>query len=65
MVQTVVIVCLFFDVSTNLWVEEDLRPKEAFVAHIDGELLLADSVDASVLLNPLGAIGVVLVELFD
>ncbi len=50
---------------TNLRVEEDLRPQEAFVAHIDGELLLADGVDAGVLLDPLGAVCVVLVELFD
>ncbi len=50
---------------TNLRVEEDLGPQEALVAHIDGELLLADGVDAGVLLDPLGAVCVVLVELFD
>lgn len=50
---------------TNLWVEEDLWPQEALVAHIDGELLLADGIDAGVLLDPLGAVRVVLVELFD
>lgn len=50
---------------TDLWVEEDLRPQETLVAHIDGELLLADGVDASVLLDPLGPICVVLAELFD
>lgn len=50
---------------TNLRVEEDLRPQEALVAHIDGELLLADGIDAGVLLDPLGAVGVVLAELFD
>lgn len=50
---------------TNLWVEEDLRAQEALVAHIDGELLLADGVDPGVLLNPFGAVCVVLVELFD
>lgn len=52
-------------IGTNLWVEEDLRPQEALVAHVDGELLLADGVDPGVLLDPLGAICVVLVELFD
>lgn len=51
--------------QTNLWVEEDLRSKETLIADIDGELLFADGVDASVLLDPLGAIGVVLVELFN
>lgn len=45
--------------------EEDLRPEEALVADIDVELLLADGVDARVLLNPLGGVGVVLVELLD
>lgn len=50
---------------TNLRVEEDLRPQEALVANIDGELLLADGVDAGVLLDPLGAVCVVLVELFN
>lgn len=50
---------------THLGVEEDLRPQEALVAHVDGELLLADGVDAGVLLDPLGAVGVVLVELLD
>lgn len=43
--------------------EEDLRPQEALVADIDGELLLGDGVDARVLLDPLGAVCVVLVEL--
>lgn len=51
--------------QTNLWVEEDLGSQEALVAHIDGELLFADGIDASVLLDPLGAVCVVLVELFD
>lgn len=55
----------FWTVLTDLRVEEDLRPQEALVAHIDGELLLADGVDAGVLLNPLGAVRVVLVELFN
>lgn len=50
---------------TDLRVEEDLRPQEALVAHVDGELLLADGVDAGVLLDPLGAVRVVLVELFN
>lgn len=45
--------------------EKDLRPQEALVAHIDSELLLADGVDAGVLLDPLGAVRVVLAELFD
>lgn len=45
--------------------EEDLRPQEALVAHIDGELLLADGVDARVLFDPLGAVCVVLVELLN
>ena len=44
--------------------EEDLGPQEALVAHVDGELLLADGVDARVLLDPLRAVRVVLVELF-
>lgn len=45
--------------------EEDLGAQEALVAHVDGELLLADGVDAGVLLDPLGAVRVVLVELLD
>lgn len=52
-------------VLTNLRVEEDLRAQEALVAHVDGELLLADGVDAGVLFDPLGAVRVVLAELFD
>lgn len=51
--------------QTDLWVEEDLGSQEALVAHVDGELLLANCVDASVLLDPLGAVRVVLLELFD
>ena len=51
------------DGSTHLRVEEDLGSQEALVAHVDGELLLADGVDARVLLDPLGAVRVVLVEL--
>lgn len=50
---------------TDLRVEEDLRPQEALVAHIDGELLLADGVDTGVLLDPLGTVRVVFVELFN
>lgn len=53
------------DRLTHLRVEEDLGPQEALVAHVDGELLLADGVDAGVLLDPLGAVRVVLVELLD
>lgn len=49
---------------TNLGVEEDFWAQEALVAHVDGELLLADGVDAGVLLDPLGAVCVVLVKLF-
>lgn len=45
--------------------EEDLRPQEALVADVDGELLLADGVDARVLFDPLGAVCVVLVELLN
>lgn len=50
---------------THFGVEEDLGSQEALVAHVDGELLLADGVDAGVLLDPLGAVRVVLVELLD
>jgi len=50
---------------TDLGVEEDLRPQEALVAHVDGELLLADRVDAGVGLHPLGGVRVVLAELLD
>lgn len=45
--------------------EEDLWPQETLVAHINGKLLLGDGVDARVLLDPLGAVRVVLAELFD
>lgn len=45
--------------------EEDLRAQEALVAHVDGELLLADGVDTGVLLDPLGTVRVVFVELFN
>lgn len=45
--------------------EEDLGAQEALVAHIDGELLLADGVDTGVLLDPLGTVRVVFAELFD
>lgn len=45
--------------------EEDLRPQEALVADIDGELFLADGVDARVLFDPLGAVCVVLAELLN
>lgn len=51
--------------QTNLWVKEDFRSQEALVAHINGELLFADGVDAGVLLDPLGTVCVVLTELFD
>lgn len=50
-------------VLTDLRVEEDLRAQEALVTHINGKLLLADGVDAGVLLDPLGTIRVILVEL--
>ena len=49
----------------HLGVEEDLGAEEALVANVDGELLLGDAVDARVLFDPLGAVGVVLVELLD
>lgn len=39
-----------------LWVEEDLGPQEALVAHVDSEFLLGDGVDASVLFDPLRAV---------
>lgn len=45
--------------------EKDLGPQEALVAHINGELLLADGVDSGVLLDPLGTVCVVFVELFN
>lgn len=45
--------------------EEDFRPQEALVAHINSELLLADGVDTGVLFDPLGTVRVVFVELFN
>ena len=45
--------------------EEDLRPQEALVADVDGELLLGDCVGACVLFDPLGAVCVVLVKLLN
>ena len=45
--------------------EEDLRPQETLIANVDGELLLGDGVDARVLLDPLGAVCVILVELLN
>lgn len=57
--------CSDLTAQTDLWVEEDLGSQEALVAHVNGELLLADGVDAGVLLDPLGAVRVVLLELFD
>lgn len=62
---TLCVTALNHTALTNLRVEEDLRAQEALVAHVDGELLLADGVDAGVLFDPLGAVRVVLVELFD
>lgn len=53
------------DAQTDLRVEEDFWPQEALVAHVDGELLLTDGVDARVLFDPLGAVRVVFIELFD
>lgn len=50
--------------GSYLWVEEDLGAEEALVAHVDGELLLADGVDSRVLLDPFRAVRIVLVELF-
>lgn len=47
-----------------LWMEEDLWPQEALIAHVDGKLLLADGVDAGVLLDPFGPVCVVLAKLF-
>lgn len=43
--------------------EEDLRPQEAFVANINGELLLGDGIDACVLFDPLGAVCVIFAKL--
>lgn len=54
-----------FDAQTDLRVEEDFWPQEALVAHVDGELLLTDGVDARVLFDPLGAVRVVFIKLFD
>lgn len=69
LVSNLIIVIMFpaliHTALTNLWVEEDLRPQEALVANVDGELLLADGVDARVLFDPLGAICVVLAELLN
>lgn len=45
--------------------EEDLGPQEALIANVDGELLLGDGVDARVLLDPFGAVCVILVELLN
>ena len=44
--------------------EENLRPEELFVADVDLEGFLGDGVDAAVLLDVLGGVGVELVELF-
>ena len=46
-----------------LRVEEDLRAEEAFVANVDVEGVLADRVDAVVLLDPFCWVRVVLGEL--
>lgn len=53
------------DSRSYLRVEEDLGPQEALISHVDGELLLGDGVDARVLLDPLGSVGVILVKLLD
>ena len=44
--------------------EENLRPEELFVADVNLEGFLGDGVDAAVLLDVLGGVGVELVELF-
>lgn len=51
--------------AVHLGVEEDLRPEEALVSDINGELLLGDGVDARVLFDPLGAVCVVLAKLLN
>lgn len=43
--------------------KEDLGSQEALVSHVDGELFLADGVDAGVLLDPFGPVCVILAEL--
>ncbi len=43
--------------------EEDLRPQEALVPDINREGLVVDGILAFVLLDPLGLVAVVLVEL--
>ncbi len=58
-----VTVCVCVCVGPNLRVEEYLWSQEALVSHVDGELFLADGVDASVLLDPLGSVRIILAEL--
>lgn len=58
------VVGFFFLFLTYLRVKEDLRSQKPLISHINSEFFLTDGIDAGVLLNPLGAVCVILVELF-
>lgn len=45
--------------------EEDLGTQETFIAHVDVEGGLTDSIDSTVLFDPLPRVTVVLCELLD
>jgi len=51
--------------AVNFGVEENLGTEETFVTNIDGEWLLCDGFDGSVLLNPLVSSLIVLLELLS
>lgn len=51
--------------TSYLWVKENFRPQESFIANIYNEFLLVDRIDTRVLLDPLPGIHIILGKFLD
>lgn len=50
--------------SYYLWVKKNFRTQKSFIAYINGEFLLGNGIDSSILFDPFGSVCVIFAELF-